>query len=260
MPLGRPPNETFDHIVVDIMEVRLGASGAMVVAPAPDYWIEGPYQVVLLHRHSDIQYHFVEFPPHSLHCRLRWSDYHLPLGFPESPSKKVESFSYVYDSRLLLGEFQSALFQERDECLSGFFNEFLCWSRYNEVVRISCETCFLRHFFLDKCFHSVQSHVSQYWASHASLWCATVGREQFPAVDIPSFQELSEDLLIHHDIIEKPLMRYVVKAPANIGIQNPRVLALPRSAFEYLFTGILTTSSDAEPVAIPVRCGFLHWV
>ena len=149
------------------------------------------------------------------------------------------------------------------------FKEFFRFTSDNEVVGVAdkihlvklCLSIYFlagRQFLFQKSFQAVQSHVHQGGRNCSALRRSLLSGEETLCVYKSAFQPLLQNLYIHRNIFQQPVMTDVVKTSLDISFQNPFGGFLFVQIGEALLDCIVRASANSEPVGIPITIGSLQ--
>ncbi|SRR6266700_1114669 len=94
-----------------------------------------------------------------------------------------------------------------------FFEYFPCRARHDEVIGVTHEVDFVAPFGhpLDGLFQPVQSQISQYWGNYSPLRSACGSRKQSAFFQVAGLEPLLENLLVHRDVLQNPIVANLVE-------------------------------------------------
>src|SRR6266850_5506497 len=105
---------------------------------------------------------------------------------------------------------------------------------------------------LDGRLHAVQREVGQQWRDKPALRCARGSRKQLFLFPVTGFQPRFEQLLIHWDVLQQPVVADFIETSLDISFQHPLRAGLLRQTSEALFQSIGTTAAFAKTIGVSV--------
>ena len=82
---------------------------------------------------------------------------------------------------------------------------------------------------------------------------------QLPLFNVPAFEKLFEDTLIHGNVFKNPIVADIVEASFYVSFQHPLRGGGYGETIKAVLDGILHTSLRTKPIGVRVCCRFGDW-
>ncbi len=144
-----------------------------------------------------------------------------------------------------------------EDCRRRFdflFEKFPICARRHKVVGIPHEVDFIPRFrrSLEGRFQTVQHEVGQQGRDQASLRSACGGRKQLALFPVAGFEPFAQQLLIHRDVLQQPLVADFIETGPDVSFEYPSGGYLAGEHGVALGQGIGTTAAFAKTIGVSV--------